>query len=86
MELYKKRVELQQKQIKSATRKINTNKIGMTKNNGQVAIALSHNYSEKENLMPVPSFNYLIIDCSPFIFVDSVGAKAIKKVQNFNFG
>lgn len=81
MELYKKRIESKKKQIKSpTTNTLNTNKIGMTKKNEQITIALSEIDNDDENLMPVPSFSYLIIDCSPFIFIDSVGAKAIKKV------
>lgn len=37
-------------------------------------------YEIDESLMLIPNFKYLIIDCSSFIFIDSVGAKAIKKV------
>lgn len=37
--------------------------------------------NEKHELVSSMSkFKYLIIDCSPFIFIDSVGVKTIKKV------
>jgi hypothetical protein len=41
---------------------------------------------EDENLrMPKPPIRFIIIDCSPINFVDTLAVKAIKEVKNLNF-
>lgn len=36
---------------------------------------------DENSEIPMPDFQFLIIDCSPFNFIDSVGAKTIKQVK-----
>ncbi|RNA30886.1 solute carrier family 26 member 6-like [Brachionus plicatilis] len=90
MEIYKKNSEYTKKKLKSENSLLKKLRINKKSNSDKIekeqtedtSIELREiNFRENdETQIPMPSFKFLIIDCSPFIFIDSVGAKAIKKL------
>ncbi|RNA37156.1 solute carrier family 26 member 6-like, partial [Brachionus plicatilis] len=87
--IYKKNEQIKKKKMKTNTSLLDKgikspSILRPTKRTQTVDVQIEMNdkgiSENNETLCPLPNFKYLIIDCSPFIFIDSVGAKAIKKL------
>ncbi|RNA14710.1 solute carrier family 26 member 6-like [Brachionus plicatilis] len=52
---------------------------------GHIKLSEDENEFDENSEIPMPNFNFLIIDCSPINFIDSVGVKTIKQlIMDYN--
>lgn len=50
------------------------------KKNGHMNLSDDEESFDENSEIPIPNFNFLIIDCSPVNFIDSVGIKTLNQV------